>query len=363
MLQKLGKYQIRRELGSGAMGVVYEAFDPSIERVVALKTIRRDQVEKAEAAEMIERFRREAKAAGRLNHPNIVAIYDFGEDAGTLYIAMEFVSGRELKSHFEAQERFPVPEIARIMGQLLRALDYAHAQGIVHRDIKPANIILLPGGQVKVADFGIARIESSQFTQVGTVLGTPAYMSPEQFMGQVVDRRSDIYSAGVVLYEFLTAERPFTGSATTIMHKVLNEKPAPPSMLNVQVPQPFDAIVARAMAKRPDERFQTALEFAEAIEKAAAGVAMAYADATLVASDATLVNPTATATASAPTPATAQKPPVPPAQAAKAAAPSNSSSAKILAGIVAGVVVLGVAAYYGIAYKMQGEERAAPAVA
>src|SRR5277367_2538817 len=230
--KKLGKYEIRRELGAGAMGVVYLAFDPGIEREVALKTIRRDQIDGTEAEEAVGRFQREAKAAGRLNHPNIVAIYEFGEDAGTFFIAMEYVEGRELKSYFDAIERFEMKDVVRIMGQLLDALDYSHMNGVVHRDVKPANIIILPGGQVKVADFGIARIESSQYTQAGTVLGTPAYMSPEQFMGQVVDNRSDIFSAGIVLYQFLTGEKPFTGGATTIMHKVLHENPPAPSMLS-----------------------------------------------------------------------------------------------------------------------------------
>ena len=280
---KLGKYEIRRELGRGAMGVVYEAFDPSIERVVALKTIRRDQLEGAEAQDMVGRFQREAKAAGRLNHPNIVSIYEFGEDDGTLFIAMEFVSGRELKSYFEKNERFQMAEVVRLMSQLLDALDYSHDYGIVHRDIKPANIIILPGGRVKVADFGIARIESSQYTQAGAVLGTPAYMSPEQFTGQTIDRRSDIFSAGVVLYEFLTGERPFSGTATTIMHKVLMEEPLPPSMLNVQAPKPFDAVIAKAMAKRPEGRFQSAHEFADAIRTVAEGKTFPDPDATVIA--------------------------------------------------------------------------------
>ena len=156
------------------------------------------------------------------------------------------------------------------MGQLLDALEYSHSFGIVHRDIKPANIIIQPGGQVKVADFGIARIESSRYhARPVPVFGTPAYMSPEQFMGQTVDRRSDIFSAGVVLYQFLTGERPFSGAATTIMHKVLSVDPPPPSMLNVQVPKPFDAVIGKAIAKRPEDRYQTAREFADAIRAAA----------------------------------------------------------------------------------------------
>ena len=231
----LGKYEVRREIGRGAMGVVYEGYDPQIKRVVALKTIRPDQLQGGDPATVIARFRREAQAAGRLSHPNIVSIYDFGEDAGVWYIAMEFVKGRELKECFEANERFRTADIVRIMAQILAALDYSHRQGVIHRDIKPANIFLLDDGTVKVADFGIAHIDSSNLTQVGTVLGTPSYMSPEQILGLPVDGRSDLFSAGVVLYQFLTGERPFAGSATTTMQKVLKEEPLPPSTLNVQV--------------------------------------------------------------------------------------------------------------------------------
>ncbi len=326
---KLGKYEILRELGRGAMGIVYEAFDPTIERTVALKTIRRDQLEGAEAADVIARFQREAKAAGRLNHPNIVSIYDFGDDNNTTFIAMEFVHGRELKSYFEKNERFPMPEIARIMGQLLDALEYSHNYGVVHRDIKPANIIIQPNGQVKVADFGIARIESSQYTQAGTVLGTPAYMSPEQFMGQTVDRRSDIFSAGVVLYQFLTGERPFSGTTTTIMHKVLSVNPPLPSILNVQTPKPFDSVIVKAMAKRPDDRFQTAREFADAIRLAAEGKTAPGLPATEAAGvDQTVVNTVADAPVAAAADRTrTMKMPAPTASAARAHASDAPATA------------------------------------
>ena len=272
MPAKLGKYEVRREIGRGGMGVVYEGFDPAIERRVALKTLKTTDNSPAGASQtdsLLVRLKREAQAAGRLTHPNIVAVYDFGEETGagadgsqthTAFIAMEFVEGRELSSFFTDNERFPPAEIVRIMSELLDALEYSHSRGVVHRDIKPANIILLKDGTVKVADFGIARIESSTLTQVGTVLGSPSYMSPEQFMGQTVDGRSDLYSAGVVLYQLLTAEVPFTGAFATIMHRVLNEEPTPPSVLNVQVPKAYDAVLRRAMAKRPNERFQTASE-------------------------------------------------------------------------------------------------------
>jgi len=313
--QKLGKYEIRRELGRGAMGIVYEGWDPMIARRVALKTVRREQLERSEAEEILSRFQREAQAAGRLNHPNVVAVYDFGEDAdGTAYIAMEFVEGKELKEYFDQAERFSLPETVRLMRELLGALAHAHKHGIVHRDIKPANIFILSSGQAKVGDFGIARIESSNLTQAGSVLGTPAYMSPEQFMGQQVDGRSDIFSAGVILYQFLTGEKPFAGQLTTIMHKVLKEEPIAPSELNVQAPRAFDQVVRKAMAKRPEDRYQTAEEFAGALQQALEGGLAGDADATLVsgAGDATVVTAGGDATVVTPAPVRAAPPPPPP---------------------------------------------------
>ena len=215
---------------------------------------------------MLARFRREAQAAGRLNHPNIVSIYDFGEDDGVWYIAMEFVKGRELKDYFEANERFRTADIVRIMTQILaRARLLAPAGRRPPRRQAGEHLPARATASVKVADFGIAHIESSNLTQVGTVLGTPAYMSPEQILGLPVDGRSDLFSAGVILYQFLTGERPFAGSATTTMQKVLKEDPLPPSSLNVQVLPAMDAVVRKALAKHADERFQTAQEFADAI--------------------------------------------------------------------------------------------------
>ena len=303
-ISRLGKYIIRRELGRGAMGVVYEGFDPVIERTVAIKTIRTDQVEPAQMGDLLARFKREAQAAGRLNHPHIVAIYEYGEEiVGTTgpapdpdatvveaslaagsriaFIAMEFIKGRELKDYFDENRRFPIKETGRIMGEMLAALAHAHSHGVTHRDMKPANVILLDGqAAVKVADFGIARIETSELTQAGTVLGTPSYMSPEQFLGQVVDGRSDLFSCGVILYQFLTGEKPFTGAVTTIMHKVLKEEPLAPSLINATLPPAWDAVMRRAMAKNPDARYQTAGEFAQAIADVVAG--KAAADTTMI---------------------------------------------------------------------------------
>lgn len=285
----IGKYLIRRELGKGSMGVVYEGFDPVLQRRVAIKTILPAQLARGEAADVLARFKREAQAAGRLNHPGIVGVYDYGEviaqddqprpegDASqsvagqrVAFIAMEFVEGRELKDHFDANECFSLPEVARIMVEILDALAHSHSQGVTHRDIKPSNLIMLANGKVKIADFGIARTETSELTQAGAVLGTPAYMSPEQFQGMRVDLRSDIFACGVVLYQFLTGEKPFTGHPTTIMYKVLREDPTVPSALNVSLSGAWDAVLTKALAKHPDDRFQSAGEFAAGIREALA---------------------------------------------------------------------------------------------
>jgi serine/threonine-protein kinase len=325
--KQLGKYEIRGELGRGAMGIVYDGWDAGIGRRVALKTVRREQLDGGEAEELLSRFKREAQAAGRLSHPGIVAVYEYGEDAGTAYIAMEFVEGRELKDVFDRNERFPLPEVVRVMSLLLEAIGHAHSKGIVHRDIKPANVFLLKDGRIKVGDFGIARMESSNLTQAGSVLGTPAYMSPEQFMGQTVDGRSDLFSAGVILYQFLTGEKPFTGQLTTIMHKVLKEDPIAPSELNVQVPAAFDGMVRKALAKRPDERFQDAQAFIIALQAITAGQAATDPDATVIGNtddDATLLP---ASTAPAPRAAASSPPALAPTSTPPVSAPGTPASA------------------------------------
>jgi serine/threonine-protein kinase len=354
----IGKYEIRREIGRGAMGVVYEGYDPSIKRIVALKTIRSEQLA-GDSAAVVARFRREAQAAGRLNHPNIVSIYDFGEDGGAWYIAMEFVQGRELKECFETNERFKMADIVRIMSQILNALDYSHRQGVIHRDVKPANIFLLSDGSVKVADFGIAHIESSNLTQVGTVMGTPSYMSPEQIMGLPVDGRSDLFSAGVVLYQFLTGERPFAGSATTTMQKVLKEEPLPPSTLNVQLPPAMDAVVRKALAKRADERFQTAQEFADALRAAAPVMTAPVVSATPVGnSDPTIITAAGAAAAKAAAPVNLQAARAP----AAATAPTKGSRTPALA-IVVAAAVIAVGAGGWFVYQWQAGDTARSAQA
>jgi serine/threonine protein kinase len=264
--KQIGKYTVTRSLGKGAMGMVYEGFDPVIERKVAIKTILAEYLEAAEMEEALARFKREAQAGGRLLHPGIVGVYEYGTDGGMAFIVMEHVEGQELKRILATGMRYEVIEIFEIMKQLLTALDYSHKQGVVHRDIKPANLMVLAGTKVKIMDFGIARLESSSLTQVGTVVGTPTHMSPEQLMGLPADGRCDLWASGVILYELLTGISPFLADTpATVMHNVLQSEPVPPSTLKPGLPKGFDGIVQRALAKKPDDRFQTAREFQAAM--------------------------------------------------------------------------------------------------
>jgi serine/threonine-protein kinase len=258
----IGRYEVVATLGQGAMGTVYKAVDPLIERTVAIKTINLN-LSKEERAEFEERFYREAKSAGRLNHANIVTIYDVGETDDVAFIAMEYLKGESLREMLDSGVVLPVDMIVKIAARIAGALDYAHENHVVHRDIKPANIMITPGRDVKIMDFGIAQIPAGSRTQFGTVLGSPKYMAPEQVAGQATDGRTDIFALGVVLYEMLTGTTPFNSdNLSAIMYKVLNEEPAPPSTVNPRVPPFFDRIVSRALAKRPQDRYQTAGEFA-----------------------------------------------------------------------------------------------------
>jgi TPR repeat protein/tRNA A-37 threonylcarbamoyl transferase component Bud32 len=268
--KRFGPYLVRRELGRGAMGVVYEAFDALLGRPVAVKALRIEPKDPAEAEALRLRFRREAQAARRLSHPNIVGVYAYGEAGGALrpYIAMELVSGRDLRRALEAGRRFTLREARRIMRQLLGALEHAHTHGVVHRDIKPANLMLRDDGRLKVMDFGVAKLDTGESAQWGSPIGTLSHMSPEQLAGQPVDRRSDLFSCGVLLYQLLTGEAPFGGSMASVIQKVLYQDPVPPSMVAPGVPAVLDPVVQRALAKRPAERHDSARALAVALEVA-----------------------------------------------------------------------------------------------
>lgn len=264
-IQTVGRYEITGELGRGAMGVVYKALDPTIGRTVALKTMRLD-VHGLDAQEMVRRFQNEARAAGVLNHPNIVTIYDAGEQDGIFYIAMEFIEGTTLHELLAEKRVLATDEVLQLTRQICRGLDYAHSNGIVHRDIKPANIMITGNGTVKIMDFGIAK-SGGQVTNTGQVLGTPNYMAPEQVKGRQLDGRSDLFSLGVILYEMLTGEKPFVGqNVTTIIYKIVNENPITPRDLDVTVHPGLSAIVTKALAKAPDDRYQTGADLVRDLE-------------------------------------------------------------------------------------------------
>lgn len=268
-IEKLGRYDIVRVLGKGAMGVVYEGRDPNLDRQVAIKTIRVQSLSAEAASEYEVRFRTEARSAARLHHPNIVSVFDSGQDGDTAYLVMEFIQGEDLKHHLENGARFSVRSSIVMVHDLLMALDHAHRQNVVHRDVKPANMLIELSGRVKLTDFGVARIQEpdeTHLTQVGGAVGTPKYMSPEQAKGLRGDSRSDVFSAGVVLYELLTGILPFDGeNQFVVIHQIVGHTPAPPSTLNADVPAAMDEVMARAMAKNPDERYATAREFGLAL--------------------------------------------------------------------------------------------------
>jgi eukaryotic-like serine/threonine-protein kinase len=266
-LQSSGKYRIKQVIGKGAMGVVYRGFDPNIERVVAIKRIQKSKFQDQDWHSIAQRFRREAQAAGRLHHPNIVTVHDYGEEDGDPYIVMEFVEGVNLGGYLQQKRSLSVDETLSIMGKLLNALAYSHSKGVIHRDIKPGNVFIMDNGEVKLSDFGIAKLEQSDLTQPGLVLGTPSYMSPEQIKGKEIDVRSDLFSAGVVFYEMLTGKRPFEGDQIyAVMNNVLTLSPTDPCQLNPEIPSNLKSVIRKALEKNPDNRFQTADEFARALK-------------------------------------------------------------------------------------------------
>lgn len=261
--ERIGRYDIIKTLGKGAMGVVYLARDPMIDRLIALKTLRLD-VDTEFEEQFRERFLREARAAGRLNHRGIVTVYDVGEDpnTGLIYIAMEYIEGQDLKKRTE-EKPLRLGEIARIVAEVAEALDYAHSMGVIHRDVKPANILLTASGTPKVMDFGVARMDSSNLTTEGQFIGTPNFMSPEQILGRTVDGRSDIFSLGVLLFKLLTGERPFPGNTMhEVTMKIVQEDPPLPTSLRPDLPTAFNPILLKCLQKKPEDRFQRASELA-----------------------------------------------------------------------------------------------------
>lgn len=267
-MKKLGRYDLVRELGKGAMGLVYEGRDPNLDRRVAIKTIKVENLTAQEEADYEVRFRTEARSAARLQHPHIVTVYDSDRDGDVAFLVMEFIDGDDLKHHLDRGEVYTLAQTLGLMGDLLSAMDYAHRQGIVHRDIKPANLLLERSGRIKLTDFGVARIQDSgdaTRTQ-GSMVGTLKYMSPEQVQGHAIDARSDLFAAGVVLYQLLTSKRPFNGSTDfEVIQSIVGQDPLPPSSITPGLPPALDAVVARALQKSKDARYATAQEFHTAL--------------------------------------------------------------------------------------------------
>jgi tRNA A-37 threonylcarbamoyl transferase component Bud32 len=265
----LGRYEIERELGRGAMGVVYLGRDPKIARHVAIKTLSYGQLDARELEQFKQRFFREAEAAGRLSHPNIVTIYDVGEEHDLAFIAMDYVKGSALNAYVSEEKRLPVAEVVRVIAETADALDYAHGQQVIHRDVKPANIMFDPqSGHVKVTDFGVARIVDSARTNTGDILGSPLYMSPEQLKGARVERQTDIYSLGVTLYQLLTSELPFTGDTlASLTYSIIHEKTPNIRQRRPDLPRGITRIIGKALQKEPEKRFASAAVMADALRK------------------------------------------------------------------------------------------------
>jgi eukaryotic-like serine/threonine-protein kinase len=306
----IGKYTIERELGRGGMGVVYRALDPIILRPVALKTVVKSRLDPADSVSLLARFKREAQAAGRLVHPHIVSVYEYGEDAEYAYIAMEYVEGRGLNEFLSPNTPMAIDRVRPVAAQMLDALAFAHAQGVVHRDVKPANVMMTTDWRVKVSDFGIAQIDASKLTQMGTVLGTPSYMSPEQFKGETTDARADIFSAGVAIYEMLTGQKPFEGATLgALAHAVLNTTPRPPSAIHPGLDATLDDVILKALSMSPSDRFPTAKHFAVALDAAFDGRVVDFVTDPLPDVDQTIVavQPVGSAHRAAPTPTPIRK--------------------------------------------------------
>jgi serine/threonine-protein kinase len=330
MPPNIGRYKVLESIGFGAMGAVYKAFDPLIKRTLAIKTIRLDIPRQSpQYKSFIERFYHEARISGTLSHPNIVTLFDIGEEGGVPYLAMEFVEGETISSLIDRGNRFDPEKVIALVSQIASAVDYAHTKGVIHRDIKPSNLILYEGDRVKVTDFGIAKLVDAEMTQSGTLLGTPSYMSPEQAMGDKLDGRSDIFSLGVCAFEMLSGEQPFPGNnVTSILYKLVHVDPIEPANLEMHglVPQKWHEVFGKVLAKKPDERYQTATAFVQDLEYCLGSwFGSAMGDETV----ATVAPGVPAAPASAPAPARPAAPAAPPAPPASAATGDETVTARI----------------------------------
>lgn len=360
---QLGRYKILKRLGAGAMGEVYLAEDPQIGRQIALKTVRVEEGRANELEERKLRLLREARAAGRLLHPNIIALFDAGEDQGILYLAFEFVEGSDLADRVADGPQLTLGETLAIVRQAADGLDYAHRQGVVHRDIKPSNVMLTADGRVKIADFGIARVadQTSDLTMTGSVVGSPHYMSPEQIKGEPLDGRTDIFSLGVLLYEILCRKRPFEGETlTTLVYQILNQEPTSLTMRRPDLPPRLQQLVERMLHKDRDQRFasaaEVAREIAECERELAPGVLAGAARPEESPSDATVRMADRPRPAAPPPPPAAAAPPPPPpparpAPAVAAPAAAAGSKSKLVIVLVVVLVVLGGLVGIGLAAR------------
>jgi serine/threonine-protein kinase len=371
-MDRIGRYRIIDELGRGAMGVVYRAEDPKIGREVAIKTLKlADKADASEVDGLRERLMREAQSAGRLSHPGIVTVYDVDEDQGVAFIAMEYVEGKTFDDYLRDGLMHDLKFGAEVLLQAAAALDYAHSKDIVHRDIKPANLMLTAKNVVKIMDFGIARIASSQLTQTGTVMGTPSYMSPEQVRGDGLDGRADQFSLGVIAYEMLTGKKPFVGdNLTAVIFKIVSSEPVRVTQLCPWLGPEVDAVMARVLAKRPDDRYKSCQEFAQSF-RAAVQMVVVPADAQVATSPGLdpsitqdISRPTAasedeTQISTSRTPAFEPTPALPPIERKDSIGSEPPQRSRWL-GWVAGLAAVGVLAFVGAVQATTGDLFANP---
>ena len=359
-----GRYVIQTELGRGAMGVVYKAFDRVIGRTVALKTIPLE-VEESERAGLVQRLKKEAQTAGALDHPGIVTVFDAGDEAGVFYFTMQYVDGRPLSDLRARRELPPLEKIYDICEQMLSAMGTAHAAGVIHRDLKPSNMMLTPKGQVKIMDFGIAKFGDSGLTKAGMVLGTPSYLAPEQAAGRRIDHRADIFSLGAIAYEMFTGERAFPGESTTsIIYKVMNDEPIPPRAIEPSLSPAVDAVIRKALAKDPLQRFKNCEEFLQALRESKANpdtvieAPLRQSSSTVQTAQRTVATGVATAVAPARTMATAT-----PTMAATMYAEPQKSKTGVYVGAAVVAIALIAGGYFAMAKKQPAPTSPAPTTA